>query len=370
MSTLSASAAVAGGPADTLITNGRIATMGKRAPFVSALAIKGDRIIAVGPEGDLLRLRWPFRQHVTWDSSAQRILGVLEKVHREVPLTGLRWGLDHCEVMGAKTLERIAKLGGSINIQNRLSTDGEAFLMRQGAAVAADAPPIARIREMGIPLSAGTDANRAVSYNPWVGVHWLITGKTLGGAKLNADRNLLDRAEALRMYTAAGAWISGEEERKGTLEAGKLADIVFLSADYFSIPVDSIKDIESVMTMVGGKVVYGAGAYERLAPPAPPINQDWLPIKTYGGYQKRAGAARDGRDGTRASAQHRGCGHLEPRLPLRRVLREDGSAHRSGGIGRGEEGCERVSRVADREILTRYRRLRRESEPQRGRRAA
>ena len=238
-------------------------------------------------------MRWPFRQHATWDSSVQRILGVLEQVHREVPLTGLRWGLDHCEVLGPNSLERIAALGGSINIQNRLSTDGEAFLARQGAAAAADAPPIARIREMGIPLSAGTDANRAVSYNPWVGVHWLLTGKTLGGAKLNADRNLLDRAEALRMYTAAGAWISGDEQRKGTLEAGRLADLAFLSADYFSIPEDSIKDLESVLTMVGGKVVYAAGSYTRLAPPPPPISQDWLPIKTYGGYQyqKRAGNA-------------------------------------------------------------------------------
>ena len=236
-------------------------------------------------------MRWPFRQHVTWDSSAQRILAVLEKVHREVPLTGLRWGFDHCEVLGPRSIERIAALGGSINIQNRLSTDGEAFLARQVAAAAADAPPIARIRGMGIPLSAGTDANRAVSYNPWIGVHWLITGETLGGTKLNDERNLLDRTEALRMYTAAGAWISGDEERKGTLEAGRLADLVFLSSDYFSISEDEIKDLESVLTMVGGKVVYAAGSYSEFAPPPPPIAQDWLPIKSYGGYQyqKRLG---------------------------------------------------------------------------------
>jgi len=252
-------------------------------------------------------MRWPFRQHATWDSSAQRILGVLEEVHREVPLTGLRWGLDHCEVLGPKSLERIAALGGSINIQNRMSTDGEAFLARQGVAAAADAPPIARIREMGIPLSAGTDANRAVSYNPWVGVHWLITGKTLGGAKLNADCNLLDRAEALRMYTAAGAWISGDEDRKGTLEAGRLADLAFLSADYFSVPEDSIKDLESVMTMVGGKVVYAAGSYARLAPPPPPISQDWLPIKTYGGYQYQKGSG-SGRAGPGLAS----AGHAHP----------------------------------------------------------
>jgi predicted amidohydrolase YtcJ len=232
---------------------------------------------------------WPFRQHTSFDASASRILDVLEQVNREVPLKNLRWGLDHCETLQPKTLERVAALGGSIDIQNRMSLDGEAFLAKYGARVAADAPPIARIREMGIPLACGTDANRATSYNPWLGVHWLIAGKTLGGIKLQGDRNLLDRNEALRLYTAGGAWISSEEDRKGTLEEGRLADLVFLSADYFNVPVDEIKDLESVLTMVGGKVVYGAGPYARLAPPAPPLAQDWLPVKAYGTYYKRAG---------------------------------------------------------------------------------
>jgi predicted amidohydrolase YtcJ len=232
---------------------------------------------------------WPFRQHTSFDASASRILDVLEVVNREVPLKNLRWGLDHCETLQPRTLERVAALGGSIDIQNRMSLDGEAFLAKYGAQAAADAPPIARIREMGIPLACGTDGNRATSYNPWIGVHWLITGKTLGGTKLQGDRNLLDRTEALRLYTSGGAWISGEESRKGTLEAGRLADLVVLPADYFSIPEDAIKDLESVMTMVGGKVVYGAGPYARLAPPAPPLAQGWLPVNAYGTYYKRAG---------------------------------------------------------------------------------
>src|SRR5882724_849671 len=230
---------------------------------------------------------WPFRQHTTFDASAGRVLDVLEQVNREMPLKNLRWGLDHCEALHPKTLERIAALGGSIDIQNRMSLDGEAFLKKYGAQAAADAPPIARIREMGIPLACGTDGNRATSYNPWIGLHWLVTGKTLGGAKLQGDRNLLDRTEALRLYTTGGAWISGEEGRKGTLEAGKLADLAILSADYFNVPVDRIKDIESLLTLVGGKVVYGAGPYSRLSPPLPPVAQDWLPVREYGEYYKR-----------------------------------------------------------------------------------
>jgi hypothetical protein len=230
---------------------------------------------------------WPFRQHTSFDASASRVLDVLEQVNRETPLKGLRWGLDHCETLQPRTLERLAALGGSIDIQNRMSLDGEAFLKKYGAQAAADAPPIARIRELGIPLACGTDANRATSYNPWIGLHWLITGKTLGGAKLQGERNLLDRTEALRLYTSGSAWISGEEGKKGTLEVGKFADFAVLSADYFSVPVEQIKDIESVLTVVGGKVVYGAAPFARLSPPLPPVQQDWLPVREYGEYYKR-----------------------------------------------------------------------------------
>jgi hypothetical protein len=167
-----------------------------------------------------------------------------------------------------------------------MSLDGEAFNKRYGERVSLDAPPIKRIREMGIQLAAGTDGNRATSYNPWIGVHWLITGKTLGGAKLQGDHNLLSREEALGLYTKGGAWISKEESKKGTLEIGKLADLVILSADFFSIEVDAIKELESELTMVGGRVVYANGAYSGLAIKAPEIKQVWLPINEYGKYYK------------------------------------------------------------------------------------
>ncbi len=234
----------------------------------------------------LAALGWPFRQHATFDSTAARQLDVLEQVNREVPLKKLRWGLDHCETLTPKSLERLAALGGSVSIQNRMSLDGEAFVAKYGVAAAEDAPPIARIREMGIPLACGTDANRATSYNPWIGVHWLLTGKTLGGSKLQGEKNLLDRTEALRLFTAGGAWISSEETKKGTLEAGKLADLVVLSGDYFSMPVDEVKDLESVLTMVGGKVVYAAAPYAQLDAPPLPSLPEWLPVRHYGGYHK------------------------------------------------------------------------------------
>src|SRR5262249_26545195 len=123
------------------------------------------------------------------------------------------------------------------------------------------------------------------SYNPFVSLYWLVTGKTVGGTPLYPEANRLDRAEALRRYTVGSAWFSGEEDKKGSVEVGKLADLAVLSADYFSVPEEQIKDIESVLTVVGGKVVYGAGGFQRLAPPPLPVSPGWSPVVMYGGYR-------------------------------------------------------------------------------------
>jgi predicted amidohydrolase YtcJ len=220
---------------------------------------------------------WPFRLHTVYDSSSERVLNVVEQVAKQAPLNRLRWGLEHCEMISERNLERLAKLGGSIGIQNRINIGGAAFVRKFGAQAAASAPPIARIRELGIPLAAGTDGNRANSHNPWLSIYWLATGRTVGGQKLAGDRNVLERMEALRLWSQAGAWMSSEEHLKGTLESGKWADLAILSADYFSVPDESIKSLESVLTMVGGKVVHAAGPYSRMAPPPLPVSPDWLP---------------------------------------------------------------------------------------------
>jgi hypothetical protein len=155
---------------------------------------------------------------------------------------------------------------------------------RYGKKAAEHSPPIRRMLEMGVPVGAGTDATRVASYNPFVALYWLVTGKTVGGTVLYPEGNLLDRAEALQRYTLGSAWFSGEEDKKGSVEVGKLADLAVLSADYFSVPEEEIKGIESVLTVVGGKVVYGAGEFERLAPPPLPVSPDWSPVKAFGGY--------------------------------------------------------------------------------------
>ena len=239
---------------------------------------------------------WPFRLHANYDQTVQNILGALEQANRDVPLNRVRWIIDHAETISPRSLERVAAMGGSVAIQNRMTLDGDAFAAKWGTDAAADAPPVGRIRSMGIPLAAGTDGNRATSHNPWVSIAWLVTGRTIGGTKLNADRNLLGREDALRLWTA-GSWFTGEEDRKGTLTPGKWADLAVLSDDVLTVPEDRIGSIVSVLTMVGGRVVHGEGPFAQLAPAALPVVPEWLPIGHYPSY-----AAADVADGGRQLA--------------------------------------------------------------------
>jgi hypothetical protein len=143
---------------------------------------------------------------------------------------------------------------------------------------------------MGIPVSAGTDATRVASYNPWVCLYWLVTGRTVGGLPLYPEANRLGREQALRLYTQAGGWFSNEDGVRGTLKAGQLADLAVLSDDYLSVPDERIKAIESVLTMVGGEVVYAAGPFASFSPPPLPVSPDWSPVGVYGGYHRAASA--------------------------------------------------------------------------------
>ena len=236
----------------------------------------------------LVEHQWPFRLHATYDESIDRFLNIFEKVNREVPFAGLRWFFDHAETITPQNLERVRALGGGIAIQDRMAFQGEYFIDRYGKAAAGHSPPITRMLEMGIPVGAGTDATRVASYNPWVSLYWLVTGRTVGGTPLYPSANRLDRTEALRLYTLGSAWFSREEETKGAIEAGKLADLAVLSSDYFTVPEEEIKAIESVLTILGGKVVYGAAEFAGLAPPPLPVSPDWSPVAAYGGYHREA----------------------------------------------------------------------------------
>jgi len=236
----------------------------------------------------LVANRWPFRLHATYNETISRALDVFEKVNRDVPFAGLHWFFDHAETITDRNIDRIAALGGGIAIQHRMAYQGEYFLERYGAAQMAHSPPIQKMLAAGLPVCAGTDATRVASYNPWVSLWWLVTGKTLGGLSMYGEDNLVDREKALRSWTEANTWFSSEEGKKGRLEEGQLADLAVLSADYFAVPDADIQDIESVLTVVGGKIVHGADAFKDLAPALPPAMPDWSPVRAFGGYHRRA----------------------------------------------------------------------------------
>ncbi len=228
--------------------------------------------------------RWPFRLHTTYEETITRALNVYEEVNREVPFDGLHWFFDHCETISDRNIERVKALGGGIAVQDRMAFQGEYFVDRYGAKQARRTPPIRRMLELGVPVGAGTDATRVSSYNPFVSLYWLITGKTIGGTALYNEDNRLERMEALRLYTVGSSWFSSEDGKKGSLAPGQLADLAVLSADYFSIPEDEIKRLESVLTIVGGKIVYANEPFGKLAPPALPVSPEWSPVKQYSGY--------------------------------------------------------------------------------------
>jgi len=251
----------------------------------------------------LVANRWPFRLHATYDETITRALHVYEEVNRDIPLAGLHWFFDHCETISDRNIERIKALGGGIAVQNRMAFQGEYFVERYGAQQAQRTPPIRRMLEMGVPVGAGTDGTRVSSYNPFVALYWLITGNTVGGLPLYPAQNRLDRLEALRLYTVGSVWFSSEEGTKGAMVPGQLADLAVLSTDYFAIPEEEIKRLESVLTIVGGHVVYATDAFAALAPPPLPVNPDWSPVKHYGGYAStRAEHAPVTKDNRRAHA--------------------------------------------------------------------
>ena len=204
-------------------------------------------------------------QHWGSETSVAHLLEVFERVDAQVPLAPLRWSIAHLHDMTPPTLARMKALGLGWLMQDGLYFAQPGYLQSRGAAALSRQPAIVSALRLGVPVGGGTDAHRVMSYNPFVALQWMLDGKTVAGVATRDASETPSREQALRIYTQGSAWFAHEEDRRGSLEPGKLADLAVLSGDFFTLPVARIGGLESVLTLVGGRVVYGAGPYADLA---------------------------------------------------------------------------------------------------------
>lgn len=198
------------------------------------------------------------------DASVDHLLSIFERVNAEIPIAPLRWSIAHLNDASVATLRRMKALGVGWTMQDAMYFGGEQVLKQAGPEAARRTPPVETARKIGVPIGAGTDAHRVASYNPFTALQWLLDGKTVGGIVLRGPDEIPSRIDALRFYTRGSAWFSFDDDTRGSLEVGKLADLAVLSEDYMTIPVDRIGGLESVLTLVNGRVVYAAGPYAQV----------------------------------------------------------------------------------------------------------
>ena len=192
------------------------------------------------------------------NATVDHLLRIFERVNRDVPIGELRWSIAHLNDASEATLRRMQALGVGWTVQDAMYFGGDAFVRRNGAEAARRVPPVVTGQRLGVHIGAGTDAHRVASYNPFTALQWFLDGKTVAGHAIRGPEETPSRLDALRLYTLGSAWFSHDDDVRGSLEAGKLADLAVLSADYLTVPVEEVGDIESVLTMVGGKIVYDA----------------------------------------------------------------------------------------------------------------
>jgi len=209
-------------------------------------------------QGMMLTMHW------NRDASVDEVLTLFERLNKEVPITGLRWSIAHLNDASESTLKRMKALGMGWTVQDAMYFGGEQFQQQNGVEAARRVPPVNTAKRIGVIIGAGTDAHRVASYNPFTALKWFLDGKTVGGIAIRGPEETPTRADALRFYTIGSAWFSRDEEKRGSLQVGKLADLAVLSKDYMTVPVDEISSIESLLTMVGGKIVFAAGPYAKL----------------------------------------------------------------------------------------------------------
>ena len=231
-------------------------------------------INGIPPEADKAKyyeiVRWAAQRGLTvtmhWNTekNVDQLLGIWERVNKEFPIAPLRWTIAHLNDASPQTLQRMKALGVGWTVQDAMYNSSDDVVKREGAATVRREPPVVTGSRIGVVIGAGTDAHRVSTYNPFTVLQWFLDGKNASGTVLRGPEETPSRADALRLYTAGSAWVSHDEDVRGSLEVGKLADLAVLSKDYMTVPVDQIGGIESLLTMVGGRVVYTSAPFKTL----------------------------------------------------------------------------------------------------------
>jgi predicted amidohydrolase YtcJ len=234
----------------------------------------------------LVQRRIPFRMHISYDENITPFLDALEKLNAKMPLAGLRWSIEHAETISPANIARVKALGGGIALDTKMALHADGFIKTHGREKALMTPRLRQLVDSGIPLAMTTDAFRAATFNPWVGISWMVSGKSVSGSEVLAKNNRLTRAEALGLFTRSPAWFMNAESEMGMIAPGHLADFALLDRDYFAVAESQINSIASVLTVMDGRVVFGAQDYSTLSPALPEVLPAWSPIKHFGGYHR------------------------------------------------------------------------------------
>ena len=192
---------------------------------------------------------WIYQQHTLSSAEDNVAITAWEQLNAQIPVAPLHWSVAHALTITPENIQRLKALGGG------LALHGFRYL---AGTPTASGPPYRTIVDSGIKVGAGSDSAQISTLNPWLMLYYMTTGKNSSGVVINAGQTLT-RLEAMRLYTRENGWFSKEEDKLGSIEQGKLADLVVLSGDYFSVPDESLKTLGSVLTVVGGKIVYNNG---------------------------------------------------------------------------------------------------------------
>jgi predicted amidohydrolase YtcJ len=192
---------------------------------------------------------WMYQQHTLSSAEDNVAITAWEQINQQIPIGPLHWSIAHALTITPQNVQRLKALGAGLTLHG--------FRYLAGTPTS-NGPPYRMIVDSGIKVGAGSDSAQISTLNPWLMLYYMTTGKNSSGQIINAGQTL-SRDEALRLYTVENGWFAKEEDKLGSIEEGKLADVVVLSGDYFSVSDESLKQLGSVLTIVGGKVVHDAG---------------------------------------------------------------------------------------------------------------